>query len=240
VRRRTRFITALLAGALVVASAGCDADSSEDSTQAVAATAAQGTRAAPGRVTEIATGLEMPWGLAFLPNGSALVSSRSTAQIHHVRASGGEPRLVGRVRGVEQSSEGGLLGLATSPEFASDRTVYAYVSASPTNRVVALRVGRGLRSLRQTGIVLDGIATADRHHGGRIQFGPDGNLWIGTGDAYTDPEISQDPDGLNGKVLRIRPDGTIPPDNPFDSPVYTLGHRNVQGLAYPPSWPPRH
>jgi glucose/arabinose dehydrogenase len=112
--------------------------------------------------------------------------------------------------------------------------VYAYVSASPTNRVVALRVGRGLRSLRQTRVLLDGIVTADRHHGGRIQFGPDGNLWIGTGDAYTDPEISQDPDGLNGKVLRIRTDGTIPEDNPSGSPAYTLGHRNVQGLAFGP------
>ncbi len=223
----------LLAGVCAAALASCDG-SGGDSANATVAAADPGTRAAPGRITEITRGLDMPWGLTFLPNGSALVSERSTAQIHHVRGAGRAPSLVGRVPGVERSSEGGLLGIAASPDFASDRTVFAYVSANPTNRVVALRIGRGLSSLRQTRVVLNGIVTADRHHGGRIQFGPDGNLWIGTGDAYVDPEIAQDREGLNGKVLRIRPDGTIPSDNPFDSPVYTIGHRNVQGLAFGP------
>ena len=188
----------------------------------------------PGRVTELASGLEMPWGLTFLPDGSALVSGRYSGQIHHIPAEGGEARLVGEVPGVERSSEGGLLGLAASPDFAEDRTVFAYVSSSPTNRVVALRVPEYLRSLSQQRVVLDGIETADRRHGGRLRFGPDRNLWITTGDAYVDPEIASDRGSLNGRVLRVRPDGSIPADNPFGTPVYSYGHRNVQGIAFGP------
>ena len=188
----------------------------------------------PGKVTELASGLEMPWGLTFLPDGSALVSGRYSGQIHHVPAEGGEETPVGEVPGVERSSEGGLLGLAASPNFAGDRTIFAYVSSSPTNRVVALRVSEDLRSLSQDRVVLDGIETADRHHGGRLRFGPDGNLWITTGDAYVDPEIASDRGSLNGKVLRVRPDGSIPPGNPFGTPVYTTGHRNVQGITFGP------
>ncbi|MDQ3641718.1 MAG: PQQ-dependent sugar dehydrogenase [Actinomycetota bacterium] len=188
----------------------------------------------PGRVTELASGLEMPWGLTFLPDGSALVSGRYSGEIRHVPAEGGEATLVGEVPGVERSSEGGLLGLAASPDFAEDRTVFAYVSSSPTNRVVALRIDEDLRSLSQERVVLDGIETADRHHGGRLQFGPDGNLWITTGDAYLTPELAADRGSLNGKVLRVRPDGSIPPGNPFGTPVYSYGHRNVQGITFGP------
>jgi Glucose / Sorbosone dehydrogenase len=172
------------------------------------------------RVTLLARGIDMPWGLTFLPDGSALVGGRQSALIHRIPASGGRPRLVGRVPGVERSSEGGLLGLAASPDFAADRIVYAYVSASPTNRIVALRIGRGARSLRQQRVVLDGIVTADRHHGGWLRFGPDGNLWITTGDAFDAPEIAADRESLNGKVLRVRPDGSVPADNPFGTPVF--------------------
>ena len=188
----------------------------------------------PGRVTEVASGLDMPWGLTFLPDGSALVSGRYSGEIRHVPAGGGEARLVGEVPGVETSSEGGLLGLAASPDFAENRTVFAYVSSSPTNRVVALRVSEDLRSMSQRRVVLDGIETADRHHGGRLRFGPDGNLWITTGDAYLTPELAADRESLNGKVLRVRPDGSIPPGNPFGTPVYSYGHRNVQGIAFGP------
>ncbi|TDC56449.1 PQQ-dependent sugar dehydrogenase [Actinomadura sp. KC345] len=189
---------------------------------------------APGKVTELATGLDMPWGLAFLPDGSALVSGRASGRIHRIPAGGGEPALVGEVPDVEESAEGGLLGLAASPGFAEDRTVYAYVSGTPANRVVALRVGEDFRSLRQERVVLDGIQPADRHHGGRLRFGPEGDLWIGTGDAF-EPENAADDDSLNGKILRIRPDGSIPADNPTPgSPIYSSGHRNVQGIAFGP------
>ncbi|WP_343233705.1 PQQ-dependent sugar dehydrogenase [Streptomonospora sp. PA3] len=188
---------------------------------------------APGEVTELVTGLDMPWGLTFLPDGSALVSGRADGRIRHVPADGGAASPVGEVPGAVTSSEGGLLGLAASPDFADDRTVYAYVSSAPTNRVVALRIAEDLRSLRQERVVLEGIETADRHHGGRLRFGPDGNLWIGTGDAFL-PENAADDESLNGKILRVRPDGSIPQDNPGDSPVYSSGHRNVQGIAFGP------
>lgn len=187
----------------------------------------------PGRVAVLATGLDMPWGLTFLPDGSALVSGRHSAEISHIPPQGGTATLVGQVPGVDTSAEGGLLGLAASPDFATDRTVFAYVSSSPTNRVVALRIAGDLRSLSQERIVLDGIVTANRHHGGRLRFGPDGNLWITTGDAF-EPEAFSDRDSLNGKVLRIRPDGSIPPENPFGTPVFTTGHRNVQGITFGP------
>ncbi|TDC88424.1 PQQ-dependent sugar dehydrogenase [Nonomuraea deserti] len=184
----------------------------------------------PGEVTEIARGLAMPWGLAFLPDGSALVSERASARILHIRQ-GRNPAPIGTVPGVEVSSEGGLLGLAVSPAFDRDHTVHAYVSASPTNRVVALRLAPDLRSLRQERVILEGIETADRHHGGRLRFGPDGSLWIGTGDAFS-PENAADDESLNGKILRIRPDGSIPPDNPSGTAIYSSGHRNVQGIAF--------
>ncbi len=238
-----RLIVPLLLAALVLAGCLAALRLATESSGGASGTAASPTpdttasagraRSTPGRITEIARGLDMPWGLTFLPDGSALVSGRTSGVIQHVPARGGRPRLVGEVPGVEVSAEGGLLGLAASPDFAEDRTVFAYTSSSPTNRVVALRIAENLRSLRLERVVLDGIATADRHHGGRLKFGPDGNLWITTGDAFA-PEDFSDRDSLNGKVLRIRPDGSVPRDNPFGTPVFSTGHRNVQGIAFGP------
>ncbi|WP_026931766.1 PQQ-dependent sugar dehydrogenase [Glycomyces tenuis] len=188
---------------------------------------------APGEPVELTTGLDSPWGLAFLPDGSALVSSRLTAEIRRVPATGGDAELVGVVPGVETSAEGGLLGLAASPDFATDRTVFAYVSASPTNRVVALRIGEAFDSVTEERVLLDGIETANRHHGGRIVIGPDGHLWIGTGDAF-EPVNAADDDSFNGKILRIGLDGSIPEDNPSGTAIYSSGHRNVQGIAFGP------
>lgn len=200
-------------------------------------TAEAGPALVPGEVTEVARDLVMPWGLTFLPDGSALVSSRSTGEIAHVAADAaggeGEVRVVGVVPDVEVSAEGGLLGIVASATFDEDRTVYAYVSGSPTNRVVALRVAEDLASLEQVDVLLDGIETADRHHGGRIELGPDGHLWIGTGDAF-EPENAADADSLNGKVLRIATDGSVPDDNPGGTPIWSSGHRNVQGIAFGP------
>ena len=187
----------------------------------------------PGRRTEIASGLESPWGLTFLPDGSALVSMRLSGEIARIPADGGLPRALGTVSGVATSSEGGLLGLETSPDFESDHTVFAYVSAQPTNRVVTLRVAEDLGSFEQTGVLVDGIETADRHHGGRLRIGPDGNLWIGTGDAFL-PENAADDESLNGKILRIGLDGSVPEDNPSASTIFSSGHRNVQGITFGP------
>ncbi|MQM24678.1 PQQ-dependent sugar dehydrogenase [Glycomyces albidus] len=194
---------------------------------------ADGGQATLGEPVELTNGLDSPWGLAFLPDGSALVSSRLTAEIRRIPADGGEAALVGVVPGVQTSAEGGLLGLAASPDFATDRTVFAYVSASPTNRIVALRIGDDFQSVTETRVLLEGIETADRHHGGRLRIGPDGHLWIGTGDAF-EPENAATDDSLNGKILRIGLDGSIPDDNPSGTAIYSSGHRNVQGLAFGP------
>ncbi|SDS86333.1 PQQ-dependent sugar dehydrogenase [Actinoplanes derwentensis] len=177
--------------------------------------------------TELTTGLSAPWGLTFLPDGSALVSERITGLIKRIPGTGGAATPVGIVPDVRVSSEDGLLGIVASPDFATDRTVYASVSGAEQNRIVALRISADYRSLTRERVLLDGIETADRHHGGRLAIGPDGNLWGGTGDAF-EPENAADDASLNGKILRIRPDGSIPGDNPDSgSPVYSSGHRNV-------------
>jgi len=165
-----------------------------------------------GEPTELVTGLRAPWGLTFLPDRSALVSERITGEIKRVPADGGAAETVGVVPGVVASSEGGLLGIVAAPDFATDRTVYAAVSGARENTIVALRIAEDFRSLQLRRVLLDGIETADRHHGGRIVIGPDGNLWIGTGDAF-EPANAADDATLNGKILRIRRDGTIPEDN---------------------------
>jgi len=202
-----------------------------------AATTTTGTPATadlvPGAVTDLATGLDVPWGLAFLPDGSALVSERDSARVLHVPAGGGDAREVGVVPGVEPAGEGGLLGLAVSGSFATDRTLYAYRTAASGNEIVAMTVAADLRSLSEPRVLLSGIAKASNHDGGRLAMGPDGYLYVGTGDASNRPD-APDRNSLNGKVLRIRTDGSAAPGNPFGTPVFTTGHRNVQGLAFGP------
>ncbi|HEY7272381.1 MAG TPA: PQQ-dependent sugar dehydrogenase [Actinoplanes sp.] len=176
----------------------------------------------------VATRLTTPWGLAFLPDGSALVSERDTGHILQVRPGGGAPREVYRVPGVAAAGEGGLLGIAVARDFASTALVYAYFTANSDNRIARFRLG-------QSGapqVIFDGIDKAGNHNGGRIAFGPDGMLYVGTGDAG-ESSSSQDADDPNGKILRLTPDGKPAPGNPrAGSPVWTLGHRNVQGLAW--------
>ncbi|NYE19817.1 PQQ-dependent sugar dehydrogenase [Microbacterium immunditiarum] len=192
-----------------------------------------GSIATLGEPEELTTGLEAPWGLTFLPDGSALVSERISGRILRVPAAGGEAQPVGVVPDVRVSSEGGLLGIVASPEFDENRTVFASVSGADENRIVALAIADDFASLTVDRVLLDGIQTADRHHGGRLAIGPDGRLWIGTGDAF-EPENAAADDSLNGKILRIATDGSIPADNPDASPVYSSGHRNVQGIAFGP------
>jgi glucose/arabinose dehydrogenase len=181
----------------------------------------------PPAVRVIATGLQVPWGVAFLPGGDALVSERTTGRILRVPAAGGAAQPVMQVPGVDvNAGEGGLLGLAISPAYARDQLVYAYLTTAQDNRVVRFAPGAAPQP------VLTGLDRNAIHDGGRIAFGPDGMLYVGTGDAGNGP-VAQDPESLNGKILRLRPDGGIPDDNPFKgSPVWSVGHRNVQGLAW--------
>jgi glucose/arabinose dehydrogenase len=177
--------------------------------------------------TTVASNLRVPWGLAYLPDGTALVAERDRAQILRVRP-GLATEIVGQVPGVVPGGEGGLLGLAVSPTYASDNLVYAYYTSATDNRIVRFT----LADMAAQTPVVTGIAKASVHNGGRIAFGPDGMLYAGVGDAGV-PSRAQDPANRNGKILRIRPDGGVPADNPTaGSLVYSLGHRNVQGLAW--------
>jgi glucose/arabinose dehydrogenase len=183
-------------------------------------------RARIASAAPLAGGLEVPWGLAFLTDGSALVAERPSGRVVAVSPDGAV-RTVGTVPGVLDRGEGGLLGLAVAP--GDDTTVYAYLTTDSDNRVVALPYADG--RLGAPRVLLAGIPSGRTHNGGRLVVGPDGRLWIGTGDAG-DPARSQRRSDLAGKVLRIGLDGSVPADNPFGSPVWSLGHRNVQGLAF--------
>lgn len=185
------------------------------------------------KVTEIAHDLSSPWGLTFLPNGSALVSSRDTGDIRRIDPATGQHVLVGTVSNVVARNDSGLLGLAASPGFTEDRTVFAYLTTAIDNRVVALKFAEDLGSFAQVRVVLDGIAAGSGHQGGRLAFDRDGHLWVTTGDA-NDPTLAPNPESLNGKILRIRPDGSIPAGNPGKSPIFSTGHRNVQGITFGP------
>lgn len=176
--------------------------------------------------------LDIPWAGLFLPDGTAVISERGTAALKAVR--GGAATLIGTVPGVAAAGEGGLLGLALSPRFTRDRLLYAYLTSAADNRVVRLRLaesGNGTLSLGPPEVVFAGIPKATTHNGGRIRFGPDGFLYVGTGDSQRRDQ-PQDPAALGGKILRLTPDGGPAPGNPFGNAVYSLGHRNVQGLAW--------
>jgi glucose/arabinose dehydrogenase len=184
-------------------------------------------------VTEIAQGLSSPWGLTFLPDGTALIASRNTGEIRRFDRAKGQHVSVGVVQGVVARSDSGLLGLAASPNFAKDRTVFAYLTTAQDNRVVALEFAADFASFKQGKVVLEGIVAGPGHHGGRLAFDKNGNLWVTTGDAYSSA-LAPNPNSLNGKILRIRPDGATPAGNPRSSPVFSTGHRNVQGIAFGP------
>ncbi|WP_051477279.1 PQQ-dependent sugar dehydrogenase [Arthrobacter sp. Br18] len=175
------------------------------------------------------TGLGVPWSIAVLPDGTLLFSDRETGDIMRAAADG--TSLVGTLPdAAEASGEGGLLGLAVAGDFSDNPAVYAYYTSSGDNRVV--RMSYEDNALGEPEEILTGIPKGNIHNGGRIAFGPDSRLYIGTGDAGNGSN-AQDPESLGGKVLRLAPDGTVPTDNPTPgSPVYSRGHRNVQGLAW--------
>jgi glucose/arabinose dehydrogenase len=208
------FIRALLLVLVVALVAACGPGEARESAGASA-------------TSTVATGLQVPWGIAFLPGGDALVSERTTGRIVRIRRGGARKRTVMQVPGVDtDSGEGGLLGLAVSPRYARDRLVYAYFTSATDNRIVRFRLGGKVRP------IVTGIRRGFNHNGGRIAFGPDGKLYAGVGEAG-DTELAQDRGSRNGKILRMNPDGSVPRDNPFrGSLVWTLGHRNVQGLAW--------
>lgn len=181
----------------------------------------------PRKESVVAEGLGVPWGIAFLSTGEALVSLRDEARIVRVGRDG--VRTVGDVPGVVPAAglgEGGLLGLAVPP--GDDSVVYAFHTSGSDDRVVRMSYSRG--RLGRPEPVLAGIPTSTHHHGGRLLFDGRGRLFVSTGDAEQ-RELAQDRDSLAGKVLRVDRDGRPVDGNPFGNHTWTYGHRNVEGLA---------
>lgn len=176
----------------------------------------------------IAENLNIPWEVAILPDGDFLITERSGKLLRI-----GKDKTTIEVSGVKHIGEGGLLGLALDPDFSKNNFIYLYLTSEDEGKTVnrVERYSLSGSTLSERKVILSGIQGAANHDGGRIKFGPDGYLYIGTGDAQNS-KLSQDTNSLNGKILRIAKDGTIPPDNPFGNAVYSYGHRNVQGLTW--------
>lgn len=176
----------------------------------------------------VATGLTVPWGLALLPDGTALVGEKGTGRVLKVFPDASPAQELMTVPGIDPTGDGGLLGLAVSPTFDQDGLVYAYLTTPEDNRVVRFPIGGTPNP------VLTGIPKGPDHNGGQLAFGPDGHLYVGTGDTGN-PALAADPASLAGKVLRIDVFGKPPADNPDPaSAVFTSGHSNVTGLCFDP------
>ncbi|MEK7133207.1 MAG: PQQ-dependent sugar dehydrogenase [Patescibacteria group bacterium] len=176
----------------------------------------------------IAENLQIPWEIAFLPEGDLLATERPGT----LKRIGKEGRVY-NIEGVEHIGEGGLLGMALHPQFAENRWIYLYLTTKVgdelKNRVERYYFQNDRLSDKK--IIIDNIPGASHHDGGRIAFGPDGNLYITAGDAGNS-QLAQDVNSFAGKILRLSDDGSIPSDNPFGNAVYSYGHRNPQGLAW--------
>ncbi len=186
----------------------------------------------PEVVDTIATGLAAPWGLDFFPDGDAIVTERDTRRVLLVSGPEREVRELGTIgSGVPEGEQGeaGLLGVALSPDVEEDQLAYFYVSTPTDNRVVRASIAGD--ELGEPERIFTGIPNGFIHDGGRLEFGPDGFLYVSTGESG-EPSLAQDRESLGGKILRLRPDGRPAPGNPFGSAVWSWGHRNVQGLAF--------
>lgn len=248
-----RVVTAALAAAVLLVTTGCSSDDGEktDAAGSPPPSSSSAGSSPPGKAADepppakgsvkvvrtVAEGLDTPWGLAPLPEGGLLVSSRDGATISRIDEKTGKQTELGEVPGVAPAGEGGLMGIAVSPEYASDHMIYAYFTSESDNRIVRMLYDPEKPAGEQLGApdtILRGIPKGTNHNGGRLAFGPDGMLYASTGERYEGP-LAQDKKSLGGKILRMTPEGQPAPGNPFDdSVVYSYGHRNVQGLAWDP------
>ncbi len=183
-------------------------------------------------VTELTTDTDLVWGLTTLPDGSVIYSRRDVQEIVRLDPATGAKTIIGKVPDVQGTDgEGGLLGIAISSSFATDRWLYIMHSSPTDNRVVRIKMTGNSLELSSKEVLVSGILKSKFHNGGRLRFGPDGKLYVSTGDAENTAE-AQKIGSLNGKILRVNPDGTVPSDNPFGNFVWSYGHRNPQGLAF--------
>jgi len=181
----------------------------------------------------VAENLEVPWEVVVLGEDRYLVTERTG---NLLLVEGGERHVLERFDELEQPvlGEGGLLGIATHPDFESNGYLYVYQTVdrdSVENTVRRFEVNFESNSLENETVIVDGIPSDRFHNGGRIAFGPEGYLYVTTGDA-TNATLAQDTDSLAGSILRYHPNGTVPADNPFGNAVYSYGHRNPQGVAW--------
>ncbi|WP_084772474.1 PQQ-dependent sugar dehydrogenase [Nonomuraea candida] len=186
-------------------------------------TAAVSAGAAPADPEDVVTGLSVPWAIAFLPGGDALVTERDTARLLRVSPAG-QVRTLATIDEARPDGEGGLLGVAVK-----DGQIFLYYTAELDNRIVRYRLAGDALTDQQ--LLVQSIPKGGIHNGGRLAFGPDGHLYATTGEAG-DPDLAQQRDSLAGKILRMTVDGAPAPGNPFGTLVYSYGHRNVQGLAW--------
>ncbi|MGJ9422645.1 PQQ-dependent sugar dehydrogenase [Aeromicrobium sp. CF3.5] len=228
--RRTLLIG--LAGVGATALVGCSRDDTPTTPDATPPTPTTPTTTPGPEAVDlavagtIATGLNVPWGLAFLPEGDALVSQRDDATIVRISTSG-EVTELGSVPDVTPGGEAGLLGIALDPDDPS--VLFAFTTTASDDRVLRMSIADD--SISDVTAILTGIPIGSRHHGGRLLFDADGMLFVSTGDAGRG-ETAQDRDALNGKILRITTDGDAAPDNPFGNRTWSYGHRNIEGLAF--------
>ncbi|WP_433572011.1 PQQ-dependent sugar dehydrogenase [Streptomyces sp. CA-251247] len=183
----------------------------------------------PGAVSTLASGVDVAWGVAFLPDGAGIFTERNTFNVHRLTKSG-QKTLLGKVPNSQTTGgEGGLMGVEVSPTFATDHFVYFLHTSTDGNRIARMKLENN--ALSGYTVLLDGMEESRFHNGGRLRFGPDGKLYASMGDAQSSSR-AQDKNSLNGKILRINQDGSIPSDNPFGNAVWSMGHRNPQGLDF--------
>jgi aldose sugar dehydrogenase len=186
-------------------------------------------------VQVLATRLAIPWALAFAPDGRLFLTERP-GRVRILQDGSLVPQAALTVADVFTTGESGVMGLALHPSFASNHLLYLVYTATGRNGAVArlVRYREVAGILGEAAVLLDEVPAANIHNGSRVRFGPDGRLYVTFGDAAS-PSRAQDLASLNGKILRLAEDGTTPADNPFNSPVWSWGHRNPQGLDWHPA-----
>lgn len=184
-------------------------------------------------VSQVTTDLDIPWGMVTLPDGNLIYSRRDAHDIVRLNPSTGVKTTIGTIPNVSGTDgEGGLMGLAVTPNFpGNDQWLYVMHTTASDNRVIRLKYVNGTLDTSTIQVLLSGILRNKFHNGGRLRFGPDGKLYVATGDAQNGAN-AQNKNNLNGKILRMNPEGSIPSDNPFGNYVWSYGHRNPQGLAF--------